>query len=546
MQRALLSVWLGVVVFNVGTGHEQSLPAAKQKQALLEQERLRREHATQNEQAQHGMCRLTIELVSKETQKTLAGNVRLVDQSAQQPLDLKGLISRPESWYSIDGTATVDVPRTRIQVSAFHGVESLMATQEIDVRERGAATIRISVGRFYDLGKQHLVSGNTHLHLNRLSRSESDRYLRTVPAADGIDLLYVSHLIRAIEDETYITNEYDWKSLADLSNDDVTLRFGEEHRHNLGPHAEGFGHVMLLDIPRLIQPVSIGPGLTQAGSDGLPLNRGIREAHRVDGTVVWCHNSFGMEDVPNWMTGMLHAQNIHDGGPHGQYEDTFYRYMNLGLRVPFSTGTDWFIYDLSRVFIPLEGQVTSEAWLAALQRGQSFITNGPLLELKIGQQVIGDTLELVKGDVVEIAAKGVGRRDFRRIELVHNGNVVDDVDSQLGRSGVYEAALEFRLELAEPGWVALRVPWENNRNLFGEKIFAHTSAIYLDVDGQQRFDRKVAHELIVEMERNLGIIQRMAQFDSAEEEQRVLKVHREGILALQERMLGASREENDQ
>ena len=123
---------------------------------------------------------------------------------------------------------------------------------------------------------------------------------------------------------------------------------------------------------------------------------------------------------------------------------------------------------------------------------------------------------------------------------------MDDVDSQLGKSGVYEAALEFRLELAEPGWVALRVPWENNRNLFGEKIFAHTSASYLDVDGQQRFDRKVAHELIVEMERNLGIIQRMAQFDSAEEEQRVLEVHREGILALQERMLGASREENDQ
>ena len=103
--------------------------------------------------------------------------------------------------------------------------------------------------------------------------------------------------------------------------------------------------------------------------------------------MIWCHNTFGHEDIPNWVAGLLHAQNIFDGGDHGSYEDTFYRYLNVGMKVPFSTGTDWFIYDFSRVYVPLAGELTTKRWLAELAAGRSYITNGPLLELTAdGQQ----------------------------------------------------------------------------------------------------------------------------------------------------------------
>jgi len=72
---------------------------------------------------------------------------------------------------------------------------------------------------------------------------------------------------------------------------------GQEHRHNFEAYKEGYGHVMLLDISRLIRPVSIGPGIMKTGTDGLPLNRGIRNARRDGATVLWCHNKFGVEAV---------------------------------------------------------------------------------------------------------------------------------------------------------------------------------------------------------------------------------------------------------
>src|SRR3989304_2909728 len=71
--------------------------------------------------------------------------------------------------------------------------------------------------------------------------------------------------------------------------------------------------------------------------------------------VLWCHNDWGMEDVPNWLAGRLAAQNIFDGGTHGGYEDSFYRYLNAGLRGPVSTGAGWFLYELSRVYARVSG-----------------------------------------------------------------------------------------------------------------------------------------------------------------------------------------------
>src|SRR6185436_7795670 len=42
---------------------------------------------------------------------------------------------------------------------------------------------------------------------------------------------------------------------------------GQEHRHNFTGFDEGYGHVMFLHLPELIQPVSIGPGIMKKGTD---------------------------------------------------------------------------------------------------------------------------------------------------------------------------------------------------------------------------------------------------------------------------------------
>ena len=249
------------------------------------------------------------------------------------------------------------MPATRLEFQALAGLETERASESIDLAGKTQATLRMPLVRFARARANGYVAGNTHLHLMKLSKQQADRYLTEVPLADGLDIVFLSYLERAEADLEYTSNHYTPDELRRLSHEHLRFGHGEEHRHNFDSHGEGYGHILLLDIPYIIQPVSIGPGIMQEGTDGIPLQRGIREARSDGAAVIWCHNTFGHEDLPNWVAGLLDAQNIHDGGEHGGYADTYYRYLNLGMKVPFSTGTDWFIYDFSRVYAPVAGEL---------------------------------------------------------------------------------------------------------------------------------------------------------------------------------------------
>jgi hypothetical protein len=288
---------------------------------------------------------------------------------------------------------------------------------------------------------------------------------------------------------------------------------------------------MFLDILRLIQPVSIGPGIMKEGTDGISLQQGIRQARSDGAAVIWCHNKFGFEDVPNWVAGLVDAQNIFDGGVHGSYADTYYRYLNLGMKVPFSTGTDWFIYDFSRVYVPIEGELTSKKWLVELRAGRSTITNGPLLELEVDGRKIGDTISLEKEGNVQVTARGTGRSDFRKLELVHNGEVVHTTPTR-GEDRHFTATMNHTLKIDRPGWLAARIPLEAGKNEFEKPIYAHTSPVYITIAGKRIFRPDIAQELIEEMQESLESIPKQGKFANDAERESVLNVHRTGIETL--------------
>src|SRR5262249_20709950 len=164
------------------------------------------------------------------------------------------------------------------------------------------------------------------------------------------------------------------------------------------------GHVMLLNIKQLVKPVSIGPGIMGAGFDEPALTPGIAEARGQGGTIIWCHNTFGFESVPNALAGRLDALNVYDGSRRGSFEDKYYRLLNVGLRLPLSTGTDWFMYDFSRVYARVPGELTIQSWLQAVRAGRCLATNGPLLTLTVDGKQAGEVITLEKPRPVRIEA----------------------------------------------------------------------------------------------------------------------------------------------
>jgi len=489
--------------------------------------------------SQAQQCRLTITLVDSQTQKAIPGVIRCFPRDGKQAIPVADLLARGQGlkdksaihdWYVVSSATDVLLPRQPVRLEAFSGLETELKTVFADLTGQNQQSLTIPLRSFSKVSRQSWYGANTHLHLSDLNKDQAERYLREIPRADNLDVLFISYLERAIADKDYITNRYPLGDLQEFGPTGVLVNSGQEHRHNFGDQGEGFGHVMLLNIRTLIQPVSIGPGISHRGTDGTPLQAGIEEAHRQGGTTIWCHNNWGREDVPNFVSGKLDAQNIFDGGSHGSYEDSFYHYLNAGLRVPFSTGTDWFMYDLARVYTKVEGSLSIKSWLEALVAGRSFISNGPLLRLNIEGNDLGGTVELPSGREVIVKASASSRVGFDKLQLIQNGKVVSESEPQ-PKDGHVEASLDRSIKIDEPSWLALRVSSQAN-NEFGRQLFAHTSPIYIKVGGKSIRQPEEAAYLVKQMEEAKQEIASKALFASPKEREEVLSVYEKGIRTL--------------
>ena len=484
-----------------------------------------------------------LRLLDAATGKDRAGIVRVIRDQERKAIGLPGLLDRfqglkvPQDiwgWHVLPAAgAQLTLPRGKIRLEALSGLETALVSKEFDLSKDPPQEITIKVDTIFLPEKDNLASGNTHLHLMNLSKDQADEYLGQIPAADNIRVMFISYLERHKDDLTYITNRYPIGDLGRFQATGVLFNNGEEHRHNFKAYGQGYGHVMFLNIKELVKPVSLGPGITGSGFDDRALQPGIENARGQGGTVIWCHNTFGYEDVLNALAGRLHALNVFNGSRKDGYEDNYYRYLNIGMRLPISTGTDWFLYDFSRVYVQVPGKLTIPNWLEGLKAGRNVVTNGPLLTLTVDGKNIGDTIRLAEPKTVRIEAGGIGRNDFQKLQLIHNGKVVK-TESAAGKNS-YRAKLVQQIRIDEPGWLAVRID-SPARNELGQVLFAHSSPVYVEYQGKSRFDIEAARGLLKQIEEGRAAIRAQGHFSNTQARDRILASYDQAANDLRKRI----------
>ncbi len=465
--------------------------------------------------------KVRIKLVDAKTGKDVAGLVRLFRGKGEKPEKLPGLFNRllglkladdMTGWCVVpSGGAETSFPREKVRLEALSGLETERVQKDIDLARHPVDGITLRLPFIFRPEEHGLSAGNTHLHLMKISRQESDDYLRLIPAADGLRVMFISYLERFKDDRDYITNGYPVGDLDQFRTTGVLFNNGEEYRHNFQAYGQGYGHVMLLDIKKRVLPASLGPGITGAGFDDRPLGPGIDDARRQGATIIWCHNTYGHEDVVNAVAGRLHAHNVFDGSRLGTYEDNYYRYLNIGMRLPISTGTDWFIYDFARVYAGVKGEPSIRSWLEALKAGRTVASNGPLVRLTVDGHGPGDVISLEKAKVLRVEATARGRHDFKQLQLVHNGKVIRSQASE--GKGRFQGRLSAEVRVDEPGWFAVRID-SQTRNELDRPLFAHSSPVYVDVSGRRIFDVEAARGLLKLIEQGQEAIRAQGRFST--------------------------------
>jgi len=373
------------------------------------------------------------------------------------------------------GEFAVDVHCGHTDILVERGTEYEPARVSVVAPTSGTVDVEIPLQRWYHPQRDHWYPGNTHIHYDENEARPDDR-LSVDCSVEGYNVTVVSVLDR--RQLPYASNKYPIGVMNDFTTAHHVLDIGEENRHygEQSPWGFGYGHVMFLGLRNLVQPVSRGHTLAaQFDPDYPPLCFCCDEARDQGGVVVWCHNGRGMEAPVAAALGKLDAFNLFDPYWMDPEYDLWYQLLNCGIRLPVSTGTDWFVCSNNRVYVQTAGEFSYEGWIEGMKSGRTFITSGPAVDLTVNGEPIGATLQHPGGGELQAEVTFRSHYPVDSAEIVVNGSVAHRQSWPEGRR---DGAIRCGVPLRSDGWIAARL-WGQARDSFGHAVYAHTSPIYV-------------------------------------------------------------------
>jgi hypothetical protein len=391
------------------------------------------------------------------------------------------------------------------------GIEYIPLHRQIDLRGREAAEVELPLERWIDLRGQGWYPGNTHIHYDE-GEQRPDERLHIEPRAHDLDLAALSILEK--RGLAYASNKYRAGVLEEFSSPGYIIECGEEARHNEGLFSPGYGHVLLLRLRDYVEPISRGMLQSDQAPDFPPLTLACAATRQQGGVVIWAHNGNGLEAPIATALGKVDAINLFDYYWMEPEYRLWYHLLNSGLRLPASTGSDWFICNHNRVYVSIDGEFGYDAWWDGLLAGRTFITNGPALFLSVEGQGPGGTLEASPASKLALAVTWKSHRPIHSLDVIRNATVIAHRDFEAGSR---EGSWDLQITLGDTGWLAARCAG-TERDSFDQPLFAHTSPVYLS--GKQSPDharRASAAYLLQSVDNALNWISWRGRFDDQEQ-----------------------------
>lgn len=195
---------------------------------------------------------------------------------------------------------------------------------------------------------------------------------------------------------------------------------------------------------------------------------------------------------------------------HPLHTEHYYHLLDLGIPLTAMAGSDfpWCGQDHdhgpperssrignARFYTYLNGPLTFANWRKAVRAGHTFVSSGPMLDLRVngarplrrtgGFALPGDRINIKRGDSLQITVHAYGHSTqvpLDTLELVSHGQVIGRTTSRepggpAGRQSASHLSLILTIPSVEQGrWIAARCT-------AGPGQAAHTTPVYVTVDG---------------------------------------------------------------
>ena len=453
-----------------------------------------------------------LHLLVKDGQGDAAARVSVTDAAGRFYAPANAWISADDSfdrkertteahYFHARGEQWLDVPAGVVNVDILHGFERRFEQRQITLAtgQTGEVAVNLEEGTWAVPDDGHWVSADVHVHMNY-----GGVYRNTpghlVMQAQAENLAIVNSLL-VNKEQRFPDIAYNGAQSDPASLPDAQVVHGQEY------HTSYWGHLGLLDIASgVILPGYVGYPNT-AASSLYPMNADVADIAHSRGALVGYvhpfdeypepilkpHETLTTELPVDVALGKVDYMEILGFSDHRSTAHVWYQLLNLGFRIPAAGGTDAMAdyaslrgpVGMNRVYLRVaDGDVTPQAWLAALKAGRSFATNGPLLGFTLGSAGIGDELKFAAPQSqVKFSVRLRSIVAVDHLELVCNGRVVRSF--AVGK-GLDHGDFSGSLALKDSGWCVLRASSDAGRYpVLDTYVYATTSPIYVTIAGRK-------------------------------------------------------------
>jgi hypothetical protein len=402
-------------------------------------------------------------------------------------------------YFDTPGTSELTVPAGPARIDASHGLEYGPVTRRITVAPDSVVAVRIALRRIAAL--PGWVSGDAHVHMNYGGTyRNTPEHLRS--QAEAEDVHVVENLIvnkeGRVPDGAYAPPHVDSASTAT-----TLLAHSQEY------HTSFWGHLSVLGLrTHLLLPGYAAYAATAAASL-VPTNADVaRLAHEQGAIVGYAHPFDSYPDPADTSValtdelpidvalGVVDYMEIVAFSDHRSTARVWYQLLNCGFRIPAAAGTDAMAnfaslrgpIGLNRVYVHTSTGAAPRhaldhaAWLAGIQAGRTFATNGPLITLAVDGRGVGDSIRLPAGrHLLRLHATLASIVPVDHWEVVANGAVAATLPLAGDRT---EGSADVAIPATRSMWLTLRA-WSDKpaERIMDIYPFATTSPVYVTVSG---------------------------------------------------------------
>ena len=442
--------------------------------------------------------------------------------------------------FSCDGQFVMNVPAGKVVIHVERGKEYWPADKEIVVKGGQTAKVVITLRRWIYMLKEGWYSGDIHCHfgLNNL------KVLKQLALADDVNFEPILTLWNHQSPMPPGGIWPDWPGGSSVYADAthlVTLRNQEIER--IGGNAfESVGALLMMGLAK---PVKMPPRGNRYPCDTV-LGRIAKETsprciidtdkpiwgENVVGvalglfdSVQVCHNHYhraqtlqdgrlgwGMADVKNGNDEPTEDELFH------RTNSTYYRFLNCGFKLAATGGSAMGVMAVplgyGRTYAKINGPLSEASYLNAIRVGRTFATNGPMLILTANGLDSGEVIEypMNSDEPIWIKAELRSIQPIDSLELLYNGKVVKRV--RLEDEKPYPTLRDsagLGLKPLRSGWVVARAIFTSPD---GHLRQAHTSPIYITVDGKPVASKTDAEYMIRWIDRLLEVSDKPGRYKS--------------------------------